>query len=313
MKKKVQGSIKIIFPWLIAAFVFYYLFSKYPLHQLIVASQNVNWFLFIGYSVFYFLFMWLIDCWTLSWLFSRFGFPTLLRDLMRFRFASYLLMVFNFGAGQGFFAYFFKKRKGVPFFVSSSLILFIIIIDLYWTVSFAFIGSFFNDLVIGGVNLSPIIQTVWGGASVALISLILFCRLPLRWRAINWVRTRDLFHTFNKAKLSDYGIIALFRLPMLLAVNTTLFFLGPMFHAPLPFIKVISYMPIIILIGALPITPGGMGTMQLATVEFFKDFVPDPSILVSLSLLFMFTNYLLKAIAGSIFIKGALRTKEKTT
>lgn len=244
-----------LIPWAVALAIFYYLFSKYPLGQLAQAAKHLNLWLFIPYAVLYFLFMWIVDCWTLSWLFGRFGFPTRIREIMTVRLASYLIMVINYGASQGVLAYFFKKVKSVPFFKSSSLILFTVIIDLYWTISFAFMGSFYSDLVIEGVNLSRVIQTLWGGATVGLLALFIFWRLPLNVKAIHWIRSRDLFYTFHHAKAQDYLTLMLMRLPMHLAINSSLYFVALTFGVHIPLMTTWAYLPIVILIGTIPITP----------------------------------------------------------
>lgn len=270
------------------------LLNKYPLQQIIGASKNVDWSWFLAYSFVFFLTILLLDCFSVSRLFSRFGFPTSFKEMMHFRLASYLPMILNYGVGQGFLAYFFKKRKKAPFSVSSSLILFVFIVDIYWTFSFACIGSFLSDLTVGSVNLSYFIRAIWSAATIALLVLILAFKFPLK-----------------RARPSDYGVLAIMRLPMHIAVNTTLFFIAPMFGSALPFVKVISYQPVVTLIGAIPITPGGIGTVQLATAEFYKNFVSDPSLLVSMSLLFMAANFALQAITGAFFIKEVLRSEKE--
>lgn len=307
MNKKTFRIVLAFLPWVMAVVAVTILLRNYPFHQLVDAFGNANAFWFLAYAVVYFLVVWFLDCVSLARLFARFGFKIPLKELMRFRFAAFLPMILGFGIGQGFLAYFFKKRGKVPFFIGSGLILFIFFIDLYWTCSLACLGSFLSALTVRGVDLSPFIRALWAGATVVFLSVILFCKYPPAWRAVSWIRTRDIFHAFHRARFSDYVSTAMSRLPIHLAVNTTLFVLAPIFGASLPLTHVMAAQPVITLIGAIPITPGGIGTVQLATAEFFRSFVSNPSMLVSMSLLFMATTTALQAAAGIVFIRGALR------
>ncbi|MBI2082651.1 MAG: flippase-like domain-containing protein [Deltaproteobacteria bacterium] len=302
-------------PWLIVLATFYYLFKKYPLDQVIQAARHINFSLFISYSITYFVFMWIVDCWSLARLFSRFGSSTLVREVMPVRLATYLIMVLNYSAAQGVFAYFFKRAKQVSFSKSSSLILFITIIDLYWTITLAFIGSCLASPLVQGHQLSYLISIIWSAATAGLISLNFFWKLPAHWKLMQWLQKRELFHAFHQANIKDYLFTMITRLPMHLAVNTIFYFVAFSFGAHLPFVKVIMYLPIIILIGALPITPGGLGTTQLAAVEFFQNdiqgkiidqgLVTPAELLLAMSLAFVFFNYFLKALSGSFFLKKA--------
>ncbi|MBI4197344.1 MAG: flippase-like domain-containing protein [Deltaproteobacteria bacterium] len=293
--------------------ILYYLFRQYPPSQILTAWQYLNVLPFCIYSIGYFIFMWFFDCWSLGWFFSHFGHPLSVRDIGPIRFASYLLMTLNFGAGQGAFAYFLKQKKKIPFFKSSSLMLFIVLIDLYTTILLAFIGSLTTNLVVHEINLSQFIQAIWGGSTVGLFALFLFFRLPLNWRTLKWVRTRDLFHTFHHAVPTDYlrGIMA--RLPMHLALNTTLYVVAHFFQASIPLTKVLAFFPFVVLVGTIPITPSGLGTTQAAMVEFFKPHIQGVplengllsvgELLFYIGLLFSVFNLLLKLVTGLYFLK----------
>ena len=70
-------------------------------------------------------------------------------------------------------------------------------------------------------------------------------------------------------------------------------------------------MPLIFLIGTIPITPGGLGTTSAATVELLSPHltgsilskVGAKQILFAASLMWVFVNYVLKAILGAVLLK----------
>lgn len=216
-------------PWIFVVIIFTLLFRRYSMTDVLLASRYVHWSYFIFYALGYFLYIFIFDCWTFAWVFSRFKYATRFQEMVPIRLASYLLMIFNYAAGQAMLAYFFKKSKGVPFFKSSSLIFFTVLIDLYWTISFAFVGSSFVSIEIEGLDVSRLISLIWCGATVGFCALIIFFKLPIQWKALKWVKSRDLFHTFHHARLKDYGWLLVMRLPMHVAINTLYFIFIPIY------------------------------------------------------------------------------------
>lgn len=309
--------LKTALTWFLAFLIFYFLFKKYPLHQLILAAAHLNAPYFVLYASVYFFFMWSVDCWSLAWIVSRFASPISLWEIMEIRFASYLVMILNYGAAQGMLAYLFKRTKGIPIFKGTGLVVLTMIIDLYWTFFIAFIGSFFTNLTIQGVNMTSLIRLIFIASTAGLCVLMALRRLPLRWKIVNWVRSRKIVDTLQCMNLKDLGIAMSLRLPLHLAINTSFYFIAMTYGVRLPLLTVLSRLPIIILIGTIPITPGGLGTIQFATIEFFKHsihgdilnqgLISASELLLSMSLMFVFANYFLKTLAGMFFFQRVLR------
>ena len=75
--------------------------------------------------------------------------------------------------------------------------------------------------------------------------------------------------------------------------------------------------PIVFLIGTLPITPGGLGTTNAAMVELLSPYlsgsifannqVSPKELLFAATLLWMFANYMMKIITGVILMRGVSR------
>jgi len=95
------------------------------------------------------------------------------------------------------------------------------------------------------------------------------------------------------------------------------------FNARVPFLKVLANIPLVFFIGALPITPGGLGTSNAALVTLFEPFVTGPAIasgavaagdlIFSFSLIWLFANYAMKALTGVICLKLVSKDLFKAT
>jgi len=87
------------------------------------------------------------------------------------------------------------------------------------------------------------------------------------------------------------------------------------FDAGIPFMAILSNIPLIFFIGALPISPGGLGTSNAALIELLKPFVSSPvvsagvlsagELLFSFSLAWMFVNYIMKVMIGVVSLRFA--------
>ncbi len=87
----------------------------------------------------------------------------------------------------------------------------------------------------------------------------------------------------------------------------------PLINAHIPLIQILAKIPIVFLIGALPITPGGLGTTNVAMIEllaphlsgdiFATSNITPAELILSVSLLWMFVNYFLKVLVGLFFLR----------
>jgi uncharacterized membrane protein YbhN (UPF0104 family) len=308
-------------PWLVTAALFTYLFYQIPPRKVALAFTHVRPLLFASYAVIYFTLILLMDGYSLSRVLSKFCVPVSFKEILPARGVSYLLGLLNYNAGQASLAYFLKRTKNTSFFRALGSLLFVLVIDLYWVVLFAFFGSFFIDLHLKSFDVSDWVQKLALVFFAALLVHLAFWRgwfsrlfkVNVRFRFVDWLRGKHLFQTFHQAKVSDYLKIALLRLPMHAVIISSLYIAVTAFQIHIPFLTILTTVPVILLIGVLPIAPGGLGTVQAATVEFLKDHVSGPvfaqhsatpqEILLAMSLSWMFANYFLKALFGAVCLK----------
>lgn len=314
--KKFFSILKKVLPWVVAALIFAYLFNQYRPSQIWKAVMHANLLYFLTLAVVYFLILYMVDCYTISRALSRFGYPISVRDLFPARGVTYLIMNINYPASQAAFAYYLKRTHQVPIFEVLGIFFFIAVIDLYIVITLAFLGSFFQDAVIRGVDIREFVQ------SFVLIAYAIFVLQLVFWRRwftrltgikreikfIKWLRSKKIFTVFNEATVKDYTRLALYRSPIHIAIVLFLFIAVKAFNAQVPMVNVLGNVPIAFLIGTIPITPGGLGTTNVAIVELLSSHVSGPAIdqgiisakelIFAITILWMFVNYTLKTLVG---------------
>lgn len=323
--KNISIYIKKLAPWVAAAGIFVYLFRIYPPSKVWQSMRLVNLWEFMLFAVFYFVFIYIVDSFVMQKVITRFSHEVSFKDILTARGVTYLVMILNYPASQAAFAYYLKRKYGIAIFEALGVFLFIVLIDLVWIITLAFAGSFFQDYSIGGVPLSRTVQTVSLGAyAAAFVWLAFWRRWPeriigrhLRIPIIEKLRTRKVFHIFNQAGVIDYLKVAAMRIPIHFTIIIQTYIVVRTFNAFVPFVKVLGNIPLVFFIGTLPITPGGLGTTNAATVELLSPYltgqvfdlgtVTPAELLFTATLLWVFVNYALKAISGSILLKKVSR------
>ena len=302
-------------PWLVALGLLGFLFYKIPPQDLWSSYRRASLLPFLLFAVVYFFAIALLDTWGLSRVLSKFSSPIRLAELWPGRCVSYLISLVNYNAGQVGLAGYLKRKKDFSFFKSVGSIFFVTVTDLYWIIFFAFLGSFFVDFRLEGLALSLWIKRI---GFIALLAFFLHLAFWNRWfdkilpfkfhfAFADWIRGRHLFQAFHQAELKDYFFTALRRLPLHLIFISSMWVLVRLFGGTISWGDTFATVPIIFLLGALPITPGGLGAVQIATVELLKDKVvyPHPEeMLFAMSLAWMGTNYLLKTLVGLIYFRS---------
>lgn len=315
-----KANLKKLLPWCFAAGVLAYLFRIYPPHKILEALSYVRLETFIPFAIGYFLFIYLADVVAMILVLKRFGFKVPIKSLLPARGVTYLLMVLNYGAAQAGFAYYLKRTHRIPIWEALSIFFFVGVVDLYWVFTLAFIGSFFQDYQLRGFELKNFVWIVSSGAYFIFILNYLFWRGPLyqklenkNWRFLTWIREKDIFRLFKEASLFDYLKLFLLRTPIHVSLIISMYIVLKTFDVTVPFLKILGNMPLAFLVGTIPITPGGLGTANAVIVELLNPHLKSPlfdqgiitasELLLAASLLWMFSNYLLKILVGLFCLK----------
>lgn len=314
------SKLKTIAPWIIAAGIFVYLFHRYPPAKVWESINHVKLLPFTVFCIAYFFVIYLVDAAVTKHVMGRFIRNIPLRDVLLARGVTYLIMVISYPASQAACAYYFKRRYRIPIFEVLSTFLFIMLIDLIWVMTLAFAGSFFQDYAVGGVDLSRTVRiTVLCLYAFLVLWIAFWMKWPddRVWKSITprWImrqRRRGIFYIFRHAKVADYLRTAIMRIPIHFTIIISIYVVIKTFGCHIPFTKILGNIPLVFFIGTLPITPGGLGTTNAVMVELLKGYLTGPlfaegsvtpaQLLFSASLLWMFGNYVLKVLTGTIFM-----------
>jgi uncharacterized membrane protein YbhN (UPF0104 family) len=314
--KMLLTFLKKILPWLVAIGIFVYLFSKYPPANIWNSLKSANIMALVGVAVAYFLIMYILDTFSITKILNHFGHESTFKELLPARGLTYLVMVVNYAASQLAFAFYQNRKHKLPISEMLGIFGIIAVIDLFILATLAFLTTFFTQwpFEIGGVNI---------GTFVRIFTLVAYAGFALNlffWRAkfikigfLEKLRNKDFFSILSRATFNDYLSICVYRIPVHIFIMMGMYFAIKPFHASIPFTNILANIPLIFFIGSLPISPGGLGTTNAATVALLKPFIQSDIItsgvitagdlLMSFSLAWMFANYIMKALTGAICIK----------
>ena len=315
-QKKLRTFLKKILPWLVAVAIFGYLFHKYPLANIWNSLKSINIPAFIAVAVLYFGIMYLIDTCVITKILKHFGHESSFKEMLPARGVTYLIMVINYAASQAAFALYQNRKHGLPMSEMFGIFGIIVVLDLAILATLAAITTFFTTwpFDVAGMNIGQFVRFFTFAIYAAFVFNWLFWRGTFgKIGFLERLRTKDFFSVLSRARFGDYLSVFLWRLPVHVLIMGGMYFAIKPFNASIPFVNVVANIPLIYFIGAIPISPGGIGTSNIALVELLKPFITAPAIsagvvtagelLFSFSLVWMFANYIMKALTGLVCLK----------
>jgi uncharacterized membrane protein YbhN (UPF0104 family) len=268
--------IKRVAPWLVAGGILYYLFTQVPFAQAVDAARSAHLELFLPVMFCVVVLWFLIDSAAFAFLFSRFNAVLSWTEARSLRGMTYLLTPINWNLGTAAVILHLRASKKVPALESTSTMFFYQTID----------GMILGGCVLVGVQLlpdSPETRSLRNIALVfecfqALVLTVLMSRQP-DWRWLERARSLRLFRSLRLASVGDLAVVLALKL-FYFAAWIGLFWSGcHAFGVELPLYLAIAATPAVLMAGALPITPAGLGTQQAAMLYFFSPYGDEAAIL----------------------------------
>jgi len=203
------------------------------------------------------------------------------RELLPVRAVSYVMGFFNTNLGRGALAAYLSRRLHAPFLELGSTVLFLVLTEYTQLVLWALLGLFgFRAEVSRSLSaVSGVVVVFW-----------LFVRLLLAPR--DW----SIARTFRLATPARYAAVVLLRAPMFLVSLVLHYYAAHAFGLRIPFGAMLTFLPVIFMIAALPVTVAHLGSTQAAWIFFFSAYAPTPRLLafsLAAHLVFAFTRALL--------------------
>lgn len=184
-------------------------------------------------------------------------------DLFIVRGATYILFVINYALAQGAFGV-YLHRTGVPpgravgatlFLMGANVAALLLLTSVGWALD-------------GAAVPSGLWWTLTVGCAGLALYLIAIAIAPGPLARVEWLA--PLFASGVRGHA--FGIAA--RIPHVVGIVLSQWLAMRIWGIDVPASAVLTIVPAIAVAAALPIAPGGMGTMQAAAVYFFSDYAP---------------------------------------
>lgn len=282
--------------------IFALIFRKVPFREFQEALADADYVHFFGallpFSIAYFALDTLVLLAVVRW----FHGPLRYTDLLPVRAVDYLISVLNHKVSQGAIVVYLSRRLGAPILELASSILFL---DLLQKTHLVFWASVGMGLVASRIPRPLFLVPV--AVAFAWCALLLYMKGRLRslGRILEPPEWR-LFRTFRISPLKRYIQVLLLKAPLLIASAAVHSWAIRSFGIELPFLSLLATLPIIFLVGALPITVAHLGTTQAAWIYFYGD-TAGASALLAYSLAAHLTFMLGNAALGLVFLPRAYR------
>jgi hypothetical protein len=264
-KHKITTFFKYFFPWLLGLAILAILACRIPFADLRQALARGPW-LFLGiYVVAQVLVTLLADGYATRISLAVTGVDWRLGKVVLTRGTTYLLGLVNYALGQGGIGY-YLYRDGIKADRVTGIVLFMLITNFGLICFLAALGVMTQGLA----HYPHIVSlAVWSFFLLIMVYLIIIAAAPKKWREF-----RGLAPLWQ-AGVSGHLTAAAGRLPHLCILVLGQWGALRLWGIALPLDQAIILVPLVLVIGALPLTPVGLGTTNAAQVIFFSPYAPD--------------------------------------
>lgn len=252
------------------------------------------------------LVLWIVgDTLMYARLLSYFHVPTSFREMLPAAATHESLQVVNGVAAGTSLVWFIHVRKGVDWLTAGGTLGLLGFIDLQLMAWMLMISALIKPSAVSGF--------AWYYPAVSIAGLSAFsvfwrCGRP-RGRFARWFYERPSFTAFREAHTSHYLMLSLIRIPTFAAQGVVLYAEMIAFGVRAPFSTAMAVLPIVLLAGALPIAPQGLGARQAAIVLGFHEFGDRASLLtmsLAHSCLVILVRLFLGVLIGGSILKSVL-------
>jgi len=193
---------------------------------------------------------------------------------------SYLFTPIHWNLGRVGFVYELERARGVPMLASSGALLLQQSVDVWLFAGCAGLGLASLPATTRTLALTRSIGAIFLALSLVFGLLFMLRRTPpTAWPPIERVRQSQLAAAFRRT-----GPRALLRVVLLRSIHCLVFVAvyawgTTAFGLDLPLAIVLAGVPLIQTVGALPITPAGLGTQQAMMLFLFSPYGSESAIL----------------------------------
>jgi uncharacterized membrane protein YbhN (UPF0104 family) len=256
-------------PWLVAAAILAFLVREIRLEPLRDAFRHGAYVALSLFIVFELVVTLPVDTFATREALAAAGIFRPWSEVMYARGATYLLGLLSYVAGQGGMG-FYLVRAGVPVARSAGAVLFLLIANGIVLVLLGAVGLAV-ELARGGLQGAPaglLLLTIAAALGGTVVYGVLIAARP------RWLARYGLLAPLFEAGLRGNARAVAARFPHMLLLAVLHWLAFRIWGIAVPAVPGLALNPIVLLLSALPVTPGGLGTTQALQVLFFSPWAP---------------------------------------
>jgi len=269
--------------------IFGLILRRVPFSALAAALHDADYRLFLALMIPNTLFYFAWDTLVLTVVIRWFHGSVPYRDLLPVRASSYVVGFFNTNLGRSALAAYLCRRLRAPFLELGSTVIFLVLTEYTQLVLWSMLGliGFRAEVTRGLLAVAAAVALFWIVVRVALVP-----------------RTWALLRTFRLARPGQYVEIVVLRAPMFFVSLCLHYYAAHAFGIHIPFVQLLTFLPVIFMLAALPVTVAHLGTTQAAWIFFFGQYAAAPRLLAfSLAAHLVFAST--RALLGVLWLPAA--------
>jgi hypothetical protein len=250
----------------VALILVFYVTRHLSLASFFLALSHIN---HLGYLVFMVVFVLVLlaaDSLAIEHVYMRYVCPTKLSDICVLRVGSYLASVVNYHARQAWLTWYTSRVYGASLAkVAGATLL------SYATMfgSLALLAALAYPL--GGQHIAWLGSTLFVLAGAASLYTAILISKP------RWMTRLPGAAVLVEAGLSGHLVALAWRLPHLVILFLGMWLPLRFFNIFIPLPDALACIPVLLLVGALPITPQGVGTRDVVALNLLAGYAPHGS------------------------------------
>jgi uncharacterized membrane protein YbhN (UPF0104 family) len=290
-----------ILPFFVAGGIITWLFLHIDVRACLNALVSADLSLFVPWLTGFILVTFLLDTVNLSVVLRELGHPLGFRSVLAIRGVTYLLMTIDHTLGLGGLIYYLRRELSLPVMRLAGLMLLFNAVTQFALVVMSIAGLAFIE------PTNPILWYFFRGSIVFAGFVVLFVSamkwLPARMYG-DRIRRLSLVSVFHETTWRSYCILLFWRGVYYVPFIVFFYASSRAFGLYIPFAVLTAYVPIILLVISMPVTPGGFGTAQATMVYLLRDYGTGGQIM-AFGLAYSTSILVLRSLIGLIFVHSA--------
>lgn len=259
-----------LLPWAVSALVVYVLLRQYDLDEISQRFQEGASLMIVVWALVASVVSLLLMT-TADWLVFRPSLRTLhWPQVLRARGAISLIMAVSYGAGQGSYGVWLARSSGSSVGKTVGVLAYIMLSDLSAVAILAAVAG-----GISGLHLSADFEWLAAVLAPAIAGGLLVAGLAgssLLPKLFRGGKIAGIVSPWSTVPPATYLLSLLCRIANLLVLITLIWAAARSFGLAVPLVAFLSYLPIVFLVGSLPINLGPLGAVQFAWLYFFTSY-----------------------------------------